>query len=300
MEKIALSKTAYPKAYVLLTKPGIILGNAITTSAGFALASFGHFNLFLFLSAVAGLSLIIGSACIFNNFIDRCADQKMERTKGRIKAIEMIGARRALFFAIFLLMGGALFLIFFVNFLSLALALFGFFAYVVLYSYSKYRTIHGTLIGSIAGAVPPVIGYTAASGKIDLTAITFFLLLIAWQMPHFFAIAIYRLREYQAASIPVFPILKGIYATKVRMLCYVIAFLGVSILLALVANLPSAYLVATVLLGLGWLWFSMLGFQSANNKLWARKMFSVSLAVIMGNSIAIFLCLIYTALRQVL
>ncbi len=214
------SLSSMPRAFLLLTKPGIIAGNALTAAAGFALGSSHLFQPWLFLAALAGLSLIIGSACVLNNYIDRKADQKMERTKTRALAVGTISTRHALLFSLILGVSGTLILFFFVNLLSAAAALFGFIAYIGIYSFSKYHTVHGTLIGSLAGAVPPIVGYTAASNRFDLIAIIFFTMLVFWQMPHFYAIAIYRLKEYQAASIPVLPAKRGIQAAKIQMILY--------------------------------------------------------------------------------
>ena len=277
-----------PKAYVLLAKPGIVMGNAITAIAGFALASKGQFNWGLFLATLAGLSLVIGSACIFNNYIDRNIDLKMERTKARALAVGAISVERALFFAVCLLLSGIAVLTAATNPLSVLIALFGFFSYVLLYSFSKYRTIHGTLIGSLSGSVPPVVGYVAVSGQLDLTALTFFTMMVLWQMPHFFAIAIYRLKDYESAGIPVLPVKKGVHATKIQMMLYIIGFIAVSVLLSWVGEMGILYLLTAIALGLGWLWFSIIGFQSGNDRQWARKMFVASLVVIVGLSAAIF------------
>lgn len=279
--------SSLPRAFLLLTKPGIIVGNAITAVAGFALGSSGFFHPWLFLAALAGLSLIIGSACVLNNYIDREADQKMERTKRRALAVGSISTKHALLFALFLGLGGALILFLFVNLLSAAAALFGFFAYIGLYSFSKYHTVHGTLIGSLAGAVPPIVGYTAASNRLDLTALIFFGMLVFWQMPHFYAIAIYRLKEYQAASIPVLPAKRGIHAAKIQMILYIVAFAVISMLLGPTHGFGAFYFAWTALLGFGWLALAIAGLHSKNDILWARSMFSVSLVVILGLSLFI-------------
>ncbi len=276
-----------PKAYVLLTKPGIIMGNAITSAAGFALASKRFFDPGLFLATVVGLSLIIASACVFNNHIDRYVDRKMERTKKRAQAIGLIPMQRVLFFALLLLLLGTAILAGTTNLLAVGVALFGFLSYVLLYSFSKYHSVHGTLIGSLAGSVPPIVGYVAVSGQLDLNALVFFSMMVFWQMPHFYAIAIYRLKDYEAASIPVLPLVKGIHATKIQMMLYIIAFITVSMLLVQVGGMGTLYLISAALLGLGWLWLSMLGFQSGNDKQWARKMFLASLVVIVGLSAVI-------------
>lgn len=283
MERLSIPAFTYAtRAYCLLTKPGIVLGNAITTFGGFALASRGHIDFSLLFITLVGLSLIIASASIFNNYIDRAADEKMERTKNRPLVNGTISVRHAMAFAIFLGALGTLFLSAFTNPLALLIALFGFFAYVILYTFSKYHSIHGTLIGSVAGAVPPVVGYCAVSNQLDMGALLFFSMMVLWQMPHFFAIAIYRLEDYAAASIPVLPIKKGVGTTKIQMLFYIIAFVIVTLLLTLFDYTGYAYLIVASILGVAWLWLCIQGFKCSDDKLWARKMFIFSLVVITG------------------
>lgn len=285
MSTIALSSQA--RAYWLLTKPGIIFGNLVTTIAGFMLASKGHFNPFLFLSTLIGLSLVMASACVFNNYIDRELDEKMKRTRNRPLVRGDISEKAALVFGACLGILGISCLLFFTNFLAALIGLVGFFVYVILYSFSKYKSVHGTLIGSLAGAIPPVVGYCAVSHSLDLCALILFAIVVFWQMPHFFAIAIYRLEDYVAGSIPVLPAKRGIFNTKVQMLLYMIAFTCVSLLPFICGYAGYAYLTAACLLGSGWLWVCLKGFKCSNDKLWARQVFIFSLVVIMGISVVI-------------
>lgn len=289
----ALSITFATRSYLLLTKPGIIAGNAITTVGGFVLGSRGNIDFRLFLMTLVGLSLIIASACVFNNYIDRAADEKMLRTKNRALATGAISPRRAIVYAILLGIFGTLFLALFSNFLAMFIALFGFFVYVVLYSFSKYYSIHGTLIGSIAGAVPPVVGYAAASQCFDAGAVILFAIIAMWQMPHFYAIAIYRMEDYARASIPVLPIKKGLQTTKVHMLLYTLAFIGVSCMLFVCGYVGYLYLIVAALLGLAWLGLCIRGFKCKNDVRWARKMFIFSLVVVTGLFGAIPLSVAY-------
>lgn len=280
-----ISVTTSP--YMMLTKPGIIMGNGITAIAGFILASRGGFNPFLFLATVVGLSLIIASACVFNNYIDQEADQKMKRTKKRAQAFALLSTKKVLLFAVALGMGGSAVLYLFTNILALSIALFGFGVYVLLYTFSKTKTRHGTLIGSVAGAVPPVVGYCGASGEFDLGALLFFLIMALWQIPHFFAIAIFRMEDYAAASIPVLPIVKGVKNTKIQMLLYIILFTAAASLLFVYHYVGWVYLITTLCLGTSWFLFGCKGFRAENDKIWARKMFFFSLFVIMAISFVI-------------
>jgi heme o synthase len=273
------------KAYYMLTKPGILMGNIITTAGGFALASQGNFNIVLFLLTMVGLCLIIGSACVFNNYTDRSYDAKMDRTKNRALVKGIISVKSALFFAVILAFFGFSTLYLYTNLLTASIALTGFFFYVVMYSFWKYRSTYGTLIGSIAGALPPVIGYCAVSNQFDMAAFLLFTIMVFWQMPHFYAIAMFRLKDYTAASIPVLPVKKGMHVTKVHMLFYTIGFIIVSLLPIVYGYTGYAYLAVISLVGLAWLYLCIKGFKAENDTQWARGMFRFSLVVIMAFSL---------------
>ncbi len=275
------------KEYFLLAKPGIIMGNAITTAGGFALASRGCFNALLFLATLIGISLMIGSACVFNNYIDRELDQKMARTKNRALATGSISTQNAMVFATLLGVLGVFFLVYFVNVLALFITIIGFCTYIGVYSFLKYYSVHATLVGSIAGSIPPVIGYCAVTHCFDMGAAIFFVMMTFWQMPHFFAIAIYRLQDYKASGIPVVPFKRGIQNTKIQMLFYILGFIAVSSLLTVFNYAGTIYLIITTVLGLVWLGFSIQGFTCKHDALWARKMFIFSLVVIMGICVVI-------------
>jgi heme o synthase len=266
--------------YLKLTKPGIIMGNAITAAAGFMLACRGHFSLGLFLAAIAGLSLIVAAGCVFNNYMDRDTDKKMSRTQTRALATGSVSVRAALIFAIILGTAGSAILALFTNALTLFIALVGFVIYVFFYGLLKYRTMYGTEIGSIAGAVPPVVGYCAVSNLLDGGAFLIFLIIALWQMPHFFAIALFRSKEYAAASIPVLPLVKGIDTTKFRMVFYTMAFIASTILLTFFGYTGYVYLTITTLLGFTWLLLCLKGFKATSNERWAHKMFRFSLVVV--------------------
>ena len=268
------------KTYSSLTKPGIIMGNAITAIGGFFLASKG-FSLSLLILTLAGLSLIIASACVFNNYMDRDMDKLMARTKNRVLAQDLIPKKNAILFAIALGLVGTLILALSTNLLTVIVALSGFIIYVLIYSPLKYKSTYGTLIGSIAGGAPPLVGYFGAGGHFDMGAILLGLSVILWQMPHFYAIALYRLHDYRAASIPVLPLVKGIYKTKQQMLIYTVAFLIVTISLTFFGYTGYLYLSVMAVLDIAWIWLSFKGFTCSNDTVWARRMFIFSLIIIM-------------------
>ncbi|MFI5333843.1 MAG: heme o synthase [Chlamydiales bacterium] len=276
-------------SYLSLTKPGILMGNLITAAAGFALISRESWDVPLLTAMLSGLALVMASGCAFNNYLDRRADEKMSRTKNRPLATGSIPLRHALLFATILCCAGACTLLFYTNILTTVIALAGFFVYVALYTIWKYRTVHATLIGSIAGATPPVVGYCAVSHSLDLPSLILFVTLVLWQMPHFFAIAIFRLDDYAAASIPVLPLKRGFHATKIQMLLYTIAFIIVALSLFFFGYAGYGYMTTLIVLGGAWLILTIQGFKVENHKQWARKMFLFSLAIITSLSFMIIL-----------
>ncbi|MCE5317676.1 MAG: heme o synthase [Parachlamydia sp.] len=275
--------------YYLLTKPGIVLGNLLTMAAGFLLASKGVWYFGLFFATFMGLAFVMASACILNNYIDRQRDSKMERTKNRALARGTISGRSAILFAALLGGVGGLILLAYTNLLALSVAAVGYFVYVVLYSVWKGRTIYGTAIGSIAGAVPPAVGYCAVSNQLDGGVLILFAMLVLWQMPHFFSIAMTHFNDYVAAEIPVLPVIKGIWRTKIHMLLYILAFTFSAMLLTLFGYTGNFYLAVALVLGLTWFGLCLAGFAYQNDQLWARSMFRLSLVLITAICFAISL-----------
>lgn len=273
--------------YYRLTKPGIIRGNAITAGAGFLLASQGHVQLAMFAAMLVGLSLVIASACVFNNFIDRDIDKLMTRTKARALVVGELSTAQALLFGVTLGLMGTAILIIGTNLLATGIAAFGWVAYVIVYGYYKRQSVHGTIVGSLSGAVPPVVGYCAVTAKLDAAAIILFLILVLWQMPHFYAIAMYRLDDYQAANIPVLPAVRGLSVTKLSILAYIVCFIAATSLLTLFGYTGLVYLVSVSAVGLAWLALGYRGLSNSHDIRWAKQMFGWSLVVILVVSTAL-------------
>jgi heme o synthase len=281
------------RKYYLLTKPGIIRGNLFTAGAGFLLASRGHIHGWDLLAALAGTALIIGCGCVLNNYIDRGIDAKMTRTQKRALVQGTISARAALTYAA--VVGALGFAVLSrTNWLTVLVGAIGLFSYVVVYGVAKRRTVHGTVIGSVSGAIPPVAGYTAASGHLDGGALILFLILTFWQMPHFYAIAMYRLKDYTEAGLPVLPRVKGMRAAKIQIMGYIAAYLVAVVALWAFGYTGYAYLVISTLLGLWWFRLGLKGFSTQDDTAWAKKMFLFSLVVITLTAILISIDSLYT------
>lgn len=278
------------RQYYQLTKPGVLYGNVITGVAGFLFgcAYFHTFNLVLFVATIFGMTLIIGAACALNNVFDRDIDSVMERTKNRGVASGAVSVSGATWFACALLIAGVVLLAVLVNWLVTAIGVIGFITYVWLYgAFSKRRSIHGTVVGSISGAFPILAGYCAVSGRIDVAAVIVFLILFFWQFPEFYSIAIYRQKEYAKAKVPILSVVKGIRVTKVQIFVYTILFVISTLLLTIFGYTGWVYFAGMLGLGIWWLWLGWQAFltkDDAASDAWARKMFHASLIVLLAFS----------------
>lgn len=270
------------KTYSSLTKPGVLLGNVLTGAAGFLLASRGFFNLTLFVATTVGMTLVIASACVINNYFDRDIDAVMTRTKNRAIASGAVRGRNGVIFSVILGALGIALLYFYTSLLVVGLGIFGFVVYVFLYGMiGKRFSVHGTLIGSVSGAMPILAGYCAARGNIDAGAVIVFLILFLWQLPEFYSISVYRRDEYKAAHVPVISVIRGIPRTKLEILTYTILFVIATILLTIFGYTGYLYALVMGVLGLYWIWLGTNLFYATDNNLAARKMFKFSLVILL-------------------
>ena len=166
------------------------------------------------------------------------------------------------------------------------LGVMGFVVYVGVYSlYMKHHSVYGTLIGSLSGAAPPVIGYCAVTGEFDSGAAILLAIFSLWQMPHSYAIAIFRFKDYQAANIPVLPVVKGISVAKNHITLYIIAFAVATLMLSLGGYAGYKYLVVAAAVSVWWLGMALRGYKVADDRIWARKLFGFSIIAITALSV---------------
>ena len=278
------------KHFIQITKPGIIFGNVLSVAGGFFLASKGHVDFGLFLIAMIGTSLVVASGCVFNNCIDRDIDLKMERTKNRVLVQGLVSLKLALAYATVLGVVGVGLLYYKANPLAALFAVIGFVIYVGFYTlYLKRKSVHGTLVGSLSGAMPPVIGYVAVSNSFDLAALTLLVMFSLWQMPHSYAIAIFRFNDYLAASIPVLPVKRGIRVAKRHILIYILAFVLATLMLTFGGYAGLNYLAVAAAMGMYWLYMAWTGYKAKDDTVWARKLFVFSIFTITALSVAMSL-----------
>lgn len=238
------------KAYFMLTKPRIIELLLITTVPSMVLAAKGWPGTWLVAATLFGGALTAGSANSINCFIDRDIDEKMERTSSRPLPRHQISAPSALRFGIVLGVIGFVWLWLVVNLPSALLATSAILFYVFVYSMlMKRSTPSNIVIGGAAGAVPVLVGWAAVTGRVDVPAWILFAIVFYWTPPHFWALALRYRNEYEAAGVPMLPVVKGVEQTHRQILLYSIALGFVSLLLVPVAKLGWVYLTSAVLLG---------------------------------------------------
>lgn len=261
-------------------KTGIIKSNLIPMIAGLMLALYTYElnfidNIPTIIFAVVGSALIIAAAGTFNNIYDRDIDKIMLRTRTRPTVTGQLSTQIVLLAGILFLIIG-LVCLWFTTPLAMFLGLLGVFLYVVPYTmWTKRRTIWNTEVGSISGAMPPLIGWAAVAPDIWHPACwALFIIMIIWQMPHFYAIAIRKRDDYAAANIPMLPVVKSERRTYIQTNVYLILLMLTSLLfLPLSLGLT---IVSFVLSGI-WLWLSFVGYHKMEGKTWANKMFAYSL-----------------------
>lgn len=275
------------KKYIFLTKPGILFGNFVTTLGGFFLATQGSVDFLLLFLTLLGTTLVVASGCVVNNVIDQDIDHKMQRTRNRALVKKTISQTVALNFALVLGIIGFCILWFEVNAYAFLFAVIGFVVYVGFYSlWTKRTSIHQTVVGSISGASPPVIGYVAVAGQFDVAALLVFLGYALWQMPHSWAIAIYRFDDYKNAGVPILPVARSILRTKIESLIYVILFTIAMNAIFVFGYTHWIYLIILNALCIYWLYLSVIGFKVGCDQIWAKKSFLFSVILITVLSIS--------------
>jgi heme o synthase len=274
-----IPETSAFKDFLLLIKIGIVNSNLITTFTGLWLAL--HFNgkslldnLDILFLVIIGSSLIIAGSCSLNNFIDRDIDHLMERTKLRPTVTGKIQPNRVLWLGITLtILGTALLLMTTVT--AAIIGLIGVITYVFLYTmWTKRHYTINTVVGSISGAVPPLIGWAAVDADLHIVAWILFLIMFIWQPPHFLALAMKRCEEYRNAGIPMLPVVHGFEVTKRQIVIWIACLLPLPFYLF---SLSIPFVVLATVLNIGWLALGIAGFKMKDDIKWAKLIFVYSL-----------------------
>jgi protoheme IX farnesyltransferase len=242
--------------YVQLTKPKVQSLLLLTTVAAMEIA--GNPSLGLILATVIGGYMSAGGAGAVNHWYDRDIDAAMERTANRPVPSGRVSPRAALTFGLGLEVAALVWLAVLVNPLTAAFAFAGFLGYTLVYTiWLKRRTPQNVVIGGIAGAIPPLVGWTAVANSIDGTAIYLFAIVFFWQVPHFWALALLMKDEYAAVGIPMLPVVRGERETRKQILLYTLLLYAVSQLVFCGDGFGYFYLGASLLLGGGFIYLAV-------------------------------------------
>lgn len=258
--EVATSLTALAswRDYLELCKPRVVALMILTSVIGMLLAVPGMVPLNILILGNLGIALCAGSAAAINHLVDRHVDKKMARTHNRPLATGRVEPLHALIFALVIGAVGMAILLVFVNALTAWLTLASLLGYAVIYTlFLKRATPQNIVIGGLAGAAPPLLGWTAVTGELDPHGLLLVLIIFAWTPPHFWALAVHRRAEYAKADIPMLPVTHGVRYTKIHILLYTLALFAVSLLPYASGMLNWLYLLAAVVLGLGFLYWSL-------------------------------------------
>lgn len=253
-----LVATAGWRDYLELCKPRVVALMLLTAVVGMYLAAPGWIPLARVLSSLVGIACVAGSAAAINHLVDKRIDAMMARTKKRPLARGVLSIQQALIFALVLACVGLFILISFVNALTAILTFLSLIGYAVVYTgYLKRATPQNIVIGGLAGAAPPLLGWTAITNHLDAQGLLLVLIIFTWTPPHFWALAIYRYEDYQHAEIPMLPVTHGIGFTKLNIVLYTILLLVVSLLPCVIGMSGYLYGIAATVLGLRFLHWSI-------------------------------------------
>ena len=250
MTERSMAQAASWHDYLELTKPNVVALMILTALIGMFLAVPGMVPVRVLLLGNLGIALCAGSAATINHLVDRHIDQKMARTLNRPVARGRVEPFQAFLFAAVLGVLGMAVLIIFINPLTAWLTLASLLGYAVVYTlYLKRATPQNIVIGGLAGAAPPLLGWTAVTGQIDAYALLLVLIIFAWTPPHFWALAVDRKNEYARAGIPMLPVTHGEQYTKLHILLYTLILVLITVLPYLTGMSGWLYLAAALLLG---------------------------------------------------
>jgi heme o synthase len=271
-----------------LTKPSITRMCLVTTAGGLLLAPV-PVSWTTVVAALLGTALAVSGANAFNMWLERGPDRLMARTRRRPLPAGRVRPEVAFRFACALSVTAIAVLAVGTNLLTAGLAAFAILSYAFVYTPLKYRTPSALVVGAVPGAIPPLLGWTAATGVVDLPGMVLFGILFIWQMPHFLAISLYRKDEYARAGIRVVPLVRGDAVAKIQAVAWATLLVRISLMLVPLGLGGAVYLVAAVLLGTVFLGWSFTGLDNAAGPRWARGYFLASLVYLPGLTLALVL-----------
>lgn len=257
------------RSYYHLCKPNVVFMMLITSLIGSLLATNGsNFSPLLILISLIGIGLCAASAAAINQVVDQKVDANMSRTSERPIPQGEISSSKAISFAIVIGLIGYAILYIYVNVLTAYLTIASLIGYAIIYTvFLKRATPQNIVIGGLAGAAPPLLGWSSITGSIDPNALLLVLIIFAWTPPHFWALAIHRKDEYAKENIPMLPVTHGILFTKLQIILYTIIMLLVSLFPYFVMMSGAFYLVSALVLGSIFLWYAFRLYGDDSNSL---------------------------------
>ena len=283
LKHVAEQRVSMPMVRDLLslTKPRLS-AEVLFTTAGAMLLAGRSLSWSTWVCALVGTAGTVGAANALNCLWERDSDRLMARTANRPLPSGRMEPMTALIFAIVLAMISLPLLALGVNALTGALGLLALLSYVLVYTPMKVRTHWAMVVGAVPGALPPLMGWTAATNAIELPGLVLFGILFFWQLPHFIAIALFRKAEYQAAGLTSLPLEKGDDTARLHAVVYLAALLPMSVLPVVFHVAGYGYLVVAIGLGTLFGWVGVEGWLRKGDARWARRFFGVSLLYLTG------------------
>jgi|SRR5690606_3917895 len=283
------------KDYLVLTKVGIVNSNLMTVVAGFFLASYyNNLHLMDYLDKIIitliGSYLVIAGSGSLNNYIDRDIDILMRRTKRRPSVSGRFSPRFILALGSSYVTIGNL-LLFHVSITAGIAGFIGSFSYIVLYTlWTKRKYTLNTVVGSISGAMPPLIGWAAIDPALHPVAWVVFSIMFLWQIPHFLALAMKKTEDYRMANIPMLPVVEGFAMTKRQIMVWILCLLPLPFYMI---DLSPYFVIFATLLNVGWLLIGLKGFKRDDDLKWANRIFVYSLNYLSMMFIAMIIFAIF-------
>ena len=275
------------RGYLELTKPGVQALLFVSCASGMLIGSNFNPPVTVFFFGLIGISFLAASSAVVNHFFDKQIDAKMNRTSKRPLVMGHISDRQAIIFSVLLYASGSIMLLNFTNFLTWLLTTLTFIFYGFIYTkYLKYMTSQNIVIGGLAGAMPPLLGWSAITNSIEPNALLLVLIIMVWTPPHFWALAVYRVEDYSEAEVPMLPVQKGVAFTKQHILLYTFLLIACTMLPYAVQMFGEIYLISALVLGLIFLIYSFRLYKDETNAI-AMPTFAYSI---------IYLAALFTAM----
>ena len=277
---VALAKPRITLMVVITAAGGLFLSNRVNAGETPLSASTAW-------ATLIGTALIVSGANALNMYIERDVDRRMDRTKNRPLPTGRVAPRVALWFGVLLSAVAVPILAIGANPLTALLAVIANLLYVLAYTPLKQHSHYALHVGAIPGAIPPLLGWTAGTGKIDAAGVVLFAILFFWQIPHFIAIALFRKADYARAGLVVMPNVTGELASRHTIIRWIFAGVAATLLVVPLGLARSGYLIAATILGAVFFTWGCYGLKDGTGKRWAKSLFGISI---------VYLVLLFAAL----